>query len=58
MSWTTVKLGQILKLHYGKSLSGYPTEKSDENNVRVFGTNGPIGWTKTALTDQPTLVYW
>ena len=56
MSWATVKLGEISRLHYGKSLSGYSAEKSDEHSVRVFGTNGPIGWTKTALTEQPTLV--
>jgi type I restriction enzyme S subunit len=56
VSWTAVKLGQISQLHYGKSLSGYSAEATDECRIRVFGTNGPIGWTKTALTEQPTLV--
>jgi type I restriction enzyme S subunit len=54
--WSKVKLGEVCKLHYGKSLTEYQDLATEEHGVRVFGTNGPIGWTKAALTDHPTLV--
>src|SRR5687767_11989289 len=50
------RLGEICELHYGKSLGDYHSSSSDEFSVRVFGTNGPIGWCKTPLFDQPTIV--
>lgn len=58
MSWSNVKLGDVCTLHYGKSLSGYSSgvTPGPEDCARVFGTNGPIGWTKEPLTDHPTLI--
>ncbi|WP_136616554.1 MULTISPECIES: restriction endonuclease subunit S [Mesorhizobium] len=56
MNSSKVRLGEVCKLHYGKSLREYQNLASDDNCVRVFGTNGPIGWTKEALTDHSTLV--
>jgi type I restriction enzyme S subunit len=35
--------GSIAELVYGKALN--TDYRSDEGDVRVFGTNGPIGWT-------------
>ncbi len=51
-----VKLGQVCQLHYGKALQGYQDNAPNESPVRVYGTNGPIGWTKTPLVEQPTII--
>lgn len=51
--WNIAKWGDIATLEYGKALRGY------ENAVgpyRVFGTNGPIGWHSTALSQGPSVV--
>lgn len=56
MNWPEVQLGDISELVYGKALRGYVAEKTDEYPARVFGTNGPIGWAKEALTDKPTVI--
>lgn len=46
-------MGQVIKLEYGKSLKGY---QESEGSVRVYGTNGPIGYTDEALCDTPSLI--
>ena len=51
-----VKLGQVCQLHYGKAIQGYQDNDPKESPIRVYGTNGPIGWTKTALIEQPTII--
>ena len=51
-----VKLGQVCQLHYGKALQSYQDNDPKESPIRVYGTNGPIGWTKTALIEQPTII--
>lgn len=56
MTWTRVKLGEISKLAYGKALQGYVAEEDSEHAVRVFGTNGQIGWAKSALIEGPTVI--
>lgn len=56
MSWVDTKLGEICTLHYGKSLKDYQDNTPEDNPVQVFGTNGPIGWTKKPLTQNPTIV--
>lgn len=56
MSWKSVKLGEICTLHYGKSLQNYSDHLPEEGSARVFGTNGPIGWTKAPLTKEPTII--
>ncbi|MCE0733087.1 restriction endonuclease subunit S [Halomonas sp. G15] len=50
------KLGDICTLNYGRSLRGYSPEPDSHLPVRVFGTNGPIGWSREALTDEPTII--
>ncbi len=56
MTWPLVQLGEVCHLIYGKSLRDYQAESGQEWTARVYGTNGPIGWTKTALTAAPTVV--
>lgn len=56
MNWSQVALGDVSELVYGKTLRGYVEIKDSENTVRVFGTNGPIGWCKSPLTDEPTVI--
>ena len=51
-----VKLGQVCQLHYWKAIQGYQDNDPKESPIRVYGTNGPIGWTKTALIEQPTII--
>ncbi|MBW7898553.1 putative type I restriction enzyme [Candidatus Brocadiaceae bacterium B188] len=41
--------GDICTLEYGKALLDYSVESSEKDMFRVFGTNGPIGWTSTPL---------
>jgi type I restriction enzyme S subunit len=56
VSWENVSLGEILQLSYGKALQGYIEHPDDDHAVRVFGTNGPIGWTNSALTEGSTII--
>ena len=56
MTWPAVSLGEISELVYGKALRGYVQERDDEHFTRVFGTNGPIGWTKSVLADNATVI--
>ena len=51
--WEAEKMGQLIKLEYGKSLKDY---QDSEGPVQVFGTNGPIGFTHIALYEQPSLI--
>jgi type I restriction enzyme, S subunit len=48
--------GEICTLEYGKSLRDYPAEQSETDCFRVFGTNGPIGWTAQKLSDDSGII--
>ncbi len=48
--------GDISILEYGKGLRNCPEEPTDEYRFRVFGTNGPIGWAKEPLRNEPGIV--
>lgn len=48
--WERTTWGAVSDLRYGKSLSGY---RDGGGCVRVFGTNGPVGWTKQPLAHGP-----
>jgi type I restriction enzyme, S subunit len=50
---TVVKWGDIATLEYGKALRGYDPFTGA---FRVFGTNGPIGWTDTYLSEGPGVI--
>lgn len=51
--WARSTWGDLCVLDYGKALTGYADRPS---TVRVYGTNGPIGWHDTALWDGPGLI--
>src|SRR6266566_3890529 len=48
--------GDVCRLHYGKALRDYPGAPSEEHRFRVFGTNGPIGWTAEPLCQQAGII--
>lgn len=51
--WRLSTWGDEIVLNYGKALRGY--EKA-EGVVRVYGSNGPIGWTNIALSTGPGVI--
>ena len=52
--WRPSTWGDEISLEYGKSLKGY---RNGIGNVRVYGSNGPVGWTEnTALADGPGVI--
>lgn len=51
-----LKLGELCELRYGKALAAYEPTQCDGYKVRVFGTNGPIGWSKVALFDGASII--
>lgn len=42
-----------VSLEYGKALRGYSTTGG---RFRVYGSNGPIGWTEQSLSDGPCVI--
>ncbi|MFA8018374.1 restriction endonuclease subunit S [Bremerella cremea] len=52
-SWNIKKWGEIATLEYGKSLKGY---RDSVGSVRVWGTNGSIGWCDTPLCDSAGII--
>ena len=51
--WQDLRWGDLATLEYGKALRGHGTSTG---SVRVFGTNGPIGWHDEALCPHPSVV--
>ncbi|WP_339263130.1 restriction endonuclease subunit S [Solibacillus sp. FSL W7-1472] len=51
--WQKCSWGEISELKYGKALKGY---KEQLTGIRVFGTNGPIGYTNKALAEGPSVI--
>ncbi len=52
-SWREIKWGDLATLEYGKALRGY---KDTVAPYPVYGTNGPIGWHNTPLSDRPGII--
>ena len=52
-SWRPSKWGSEISLEYGKALRDYSIAGG---SFRVFGTNGPIGWTDEPLTTGPGVI--
>ncbi len=48
-----IKWGDLATLEYGKSLRDY---RESKGKCRVFGTNGPIGWSDESLCSTPTVI--
>lgn len=51
--WRVSNWGDEVTLEYGKAIRGY---SQNSGKYRVFGSNGPIGWTSDALTVGPGVV--
>ncbi|MEX1277043.1 MAG: restriction endonuclease subunit S [Bacteroidota bacterium] len=48
--------GNICTLEYGKGLRNCPEAPSEMDRYRVYGTNGPIGWTSEPLSPGPGVI--
>ncbi len=51
--WRIERWGNIATLEYGKSLKGY---RDSDGHIRVWGTNGPIGWHTLPLCDSAGII--
>jgi len=51
--WRDSTWGEEITLEYGKALRDY---SEAAGAVRVYGTNGPIGWTDTPLAQGPGVI--
>jgi type I restriction enzyme S subunit len=51
--WRTSTWGDEISLEYGKALRGYD---ATGGKYRVFGSNGPIGWTAKPLANGPGVI--
>ncbi len=51
--WRSSTWGQEISLEYGKALRDYDETHGE---YRVFGSNGPIGWTSQPLSDGPGVI--
>lgn len=53
VEWRTSTWGDEISLEYGKALRGHDTA---QGAYRVFGSNGPIGWTSAPLAPGPGVI--
>jgi type I restriction enzyme S subunit len=51
--WRFSTWGDEISLEYGKSLKGY---RESNGPVRVFGSNGAVGWTERILAEGPGVI--
>lgn len=51
--WRQSTWGDEISLEYGKRIRGY---KDAKGPYRVFGSNGPVGWTTKPLTEGPGVI--
>lgn len=51
--WRASTWGEEISLEYGKALRGHDTARG---RYRVFGSNGPIGWTSEPLAPGPGVI--
>ncbi len=51
--WRNSTWGEEISLEYGKSLRDYNT---GSGKYRVYGSNGPIGWTTHPLAKGPGVI--
>jgi type I restriction enzyme S subunit len=52
----TARWGDVCHLYYGKALRDYPEEPSETEPIRVYGTNGAIGWTTEPLCPHAGII--
>lgn len=53
-NWRRAEVGMLLELRYGKGLKA--GERLDDGPVPVFGSNGIVGYSDAALTDNPAII--
>ena len=53
-SCTTMQVGEFVSFAYGKSLPA--SSRNDQGNIRMYGSNGVVGYHDDALTDGPTVI--
>ncbi|MCH9031997.1 MAG: restriction endonuclease subunit S [candidate division Zixibacteria bacterium] len=53
IDWRQTTWGEEISLEYGKSLRDY---KDVKGQFRVYGTNGPVGWTTDPLAPGPGVI--
>jgi type I restriction enzyme S subunit len=51
--WQLTTWGEIAELEYGRALRGY---QESNGTICVYGTNGPIGWTDTAMCSSEGVI--
>jgi len=51
--WTTVRVGDLLPIEYGKSL---PERERREGTIRVYGSNGAVDTHSESITGAPCIV--
>jgi len=51
--WRHTTWGDEITLEYGKGIRGYDTASGP---IKVFGTNGPVGWTSEPLAPGPGVI--
>jgi len=51
--WCQMTWGELISLEYGKRLQGY---KDAKGPVRVYGSNGAVGWTAEPLAPGPGVI--
>lgn len=51
--WRRSKWGDEISLEYGKGIRGYQDARGA---YRVYGANGPVGWTSTPLAPGPGVI--
>jgi type I restriction enzyme, S subunit len=51
--WRSATWGNEITLEYGKGIRGY---SDTAGSYRVFGSNGPVGWTSDALAPGPGVI--
>lgn len=52
--WISGAFGSLLEMQYGKGLPA--KDRKEQGEVPVFGSNGIVGYTDAALTDQPAII--
>jgi len=53
-NWVAAKVGALLEFQYGKGLPA--GERLGNGRVRIFGSNGVVGYCTKALTEQPAII--
>jgi type I restriction enzyme S subunit len=53
-NWVSAKAGSLLNFQYGKGLPA--SDRSEQGSVRVFGSNGVVGYCEKALAEKPAII--